>query len=891
MAGESNIPPEEVSSPAGDETVRLSARRREGGEAVESDFRHGRFEPGARLGSRYRIVAKLGEGGMGEVYRADDLELGQSVALKFLPERVAADPAWLRRFRNEVRTARQIAHPNICRIYDIGEVDGHIFLSMEYIDGEDLGGVLRRMGRPSREKAIEIARQICLGLAAAHESNVLHRDLKPANIMIDGRGRVRITDFGLAGFLDEFEGAEMKAGTPAYMAPEQLAHGKVSVRSDVYTLGLVLHELFTGQSVFETNDVEEIKQRHSSGTATPSSSSSSIAEEIDPAVDRVITRCLEATPEDRPQSVYQVLAALPGGDPLAAALAAGETPSPELVAASGERGGLPRPVALALLAALVVIAPIAMVLIDKVSLLNRLPTEKPPEVLRDRALSVIKDLGHDDSVGDTASHFHLDMEPYFWAARTFERPNPWAPLEGVDLPLVVFRARTSPDDMVRLSWTGAVRWTRPPFDQPGMTRLTLDLRGNLMTFEAVPPGRASDDSITDSAAIGVDMDWSPLFRAAGLDHAAFSEIEPDFVPSVYCDELAAWRGEWPGAPDIVLEARAGAVDGRVAYFDLRGPWQGNETAFWRPNLLNLLMAGIVVIGFVFMFRHLRSGRGDRQGAFRLALFIFVIAMLRWVFSAHHVDSDRELDPLLRAFGMACGLAVITWTLYLAAEPFARRYWPQSLISWTRLLTGRFRDPRIGRDALVGVVCATAILCIMYAPLPWRAVPDPEIGIPAPGVGVGNMGILLSDRFIVTILCNTALTSLLNACGLLVMLLILRLVFRNTLLAAGGLVLVFLTIFGASLGAFHWEPMLILALFVGSLTLLLVRFGLLALILMLLTLNTFEDFAATFDFSRWYAGASLAGPLFILAIALYGFYISLAGRPILRDMLAEPKPLT
>jgi hypothetical protein len=201
MPDSSITPPDDRPDPPGDPTMPVEARKDTLAASGGTDFRHGRFEPGERLGSRYRIVARLGEGGMGEVYRADDLELGQSVALKFLPERVAADESWLRRFRNEVRTARQIAHPNVCRIYDIGEQAGHVFLSMEYVDGEDLSGVLRRLGRPSREKAIEIARQICLGLAAAHDNMVLHRDLKPANIMIDGRGRVRITDFGLAGFL------------------------------------------------------------------------------------------------------------------------------------------------------------------------------------------------------------------------------------------------------------------------------------------------------------------------------------------------------------------------------------------------------------------------------------------------------------------------------------------------------------------------------------------------------------------------------------------------------------------------------------------------------------------------------------------------------------------
>ncbi len=187
------------------------------------------------LTKRYRIVSLLGKGGMGEVYRADDLELGQSVALKFLPGPVVGDAggARLRRFRSEVRVARQVSHSNVCRVYDMGEVDGRYFITMEYIDGEDLAAVLRRMGRPSKEKAVQIARQLCAGVAAAHANNVLHRDLKPANVMIDGQGRVRITDFGLAGFADEFQGDDVRVGTPAYMAPEQLAGQQVAIKSDI----------------------------------------------------------------------------------------------------------------------------------------------------------------------------------------------------------------------------------------------------------------------------------------------------------------------------------------------------------------------------------------------------------------------------------------------------------------------------------------------------------------------------------------------------------------------------------------------------------------------------------------------------------------------------------
>ncbi len=154
-----------------------------------------RFLPGDLVGDRYRIVGLIGKGGMGEVYRADDLTLQQPVALKFLPIDLNKDPDRLTRFRNEVRIARQVSHSNVCRVYDIGEFDGQAFLSMELIDGEDLSTLLRRIGRLPEDTAIKMARQICAGLAAAHNRGIVHRDLKPANVMIDNDGQVRITDF------------------------------------------------------------------------------------------------------------------------------------------------------------------------------------------------------------------------------------------------------------------------------------------------------------------------------------------------------------------------------------------------------------------------------------------------------------------------------------------------------------------------------------------------------------------------------------------------------------------------------------------------------------------------------------------------------------------------
>src|SRR6185295_6224302 len=265
------------------------------------------FAPGAIVAGRYRLVALLGKGGMGEVYRADDLTLGQPVALKFLPAGVAVDDTRLAQFHNELRIARQVSHKNVCRLYDLGDADGRRFLTMEYVDGEDLASLLRRIGRIPEDKAIQMARQLCAAVSAAHERGVLHRDLKPANVMNDGDGNVRVTDFGIATATAD-AGAEL-AGTPQYMAPEVLAGRPASMKSDIYALGLILFEIFTGRRAYDAQTFGDLKQLHETGTVT---TPSSIVRDLDPVVERVILRCLEREPGRRPGSALVVAAALPG---------------------------------------------------------------------------------------------------------------------------------------------------------------------------------------------------------------------------------------------------------------------------------------------------------------------------------------------------------------------------------------------------------------------------------------------------------------------------------------------------------------------------------------------------------------------------------------------------
>ncbi|MCY2962344.1 MAG: protein kinase [Planctomycetota bacterium] len=271
-----------------------------------SNAEHGRFLPGTLFANRYRIVSLLGRGGMGEVYRADDLTLDQPVALKFLPQATTVDAAAIQRIRHEARLARRVTHPNVCRVHDIGEWAGDHFLSMEIIEGEDLAVLLRRIGSLPREMAFEVCRQVAAGVAAAHARGVLHRDLKPGNILIDSQGRVVITDFGLALPSEQALKQRSSVGTLPYMSPEQVLGQGINERSDLYSLGLVIHDAFTGKRVFRANTGEELLKLR----RTTFSVEGRLSPDLEPAVRELIERCLAFEPADRPKSALEIHEAL-----------------------------------------------------------------------------------------------------------------------------------------------------------------------------------------------------------------------------------------------------------------------------------------------------------------------------------------------------------------------------------------------------------------------------------------------------------------------------------------------------------------------------------------------------------------------------------------------------
>jgi serine/threonine-protein kinase len=646
----------------------------------------GRFPAGTVLAGRYRILVRVGQGGMGEVYRAYDLILNQLVALKFLtPARLSE--AALVRFRNEVRVARQVSHPNVCRVYDLGMVEGLHFLSMEYIDGEDLASLLRRIGRLPQDKAIEFTRKICAGLAAAHERGVLHRDLKPANIMIDGRGQPRITDFGLAGLAAEIPLSDLRSGTPAYMSPEQKAGKDVTVRSDIYSLGLVLHEMCTGKARKDTQ-----------------SNPSDLVKDLDPAVERLILRCLEEDPKRRPSSAFNVAMALPGADPIAAALAAGETPSPEMVAASNEKEGFSHRTAVAYFAAALVFLVAGTFLTSKTSLLAKLPHDLPQDVLVSDAQRILGRLGYTDPPVSRYSGFegsplglgtwHSDEDRRLWE-RAFARQQP---------AFVRFWYRQHQDLMYANAFLefpgpfpGSVSYDSPANTEPGMARMALDLEGRLIEMEIRP--RETGEAGTP--------DWTPLFAAARLDLARFTPAAPRSVPPMATDARAAWVGRH-AADGAEIRVEAAAWAGRPVFFSVTMPSPSAQLVpSWFAMLAIPVVVGSLVGGVLLAWRNVREGRVDRRGAAVVAWLTFGGFLAVYLRHAAHVMAPWELHILFAAICQSGLIAASVYVIYLALEPYARRHWPDSLISWKRLQSGYMRDTLVASHVLAGVVAMLA----------------------------------------------------------------------------------------------------------------------------------------------------------------------------------------
>ncbi len=821
------------------------------------------FGPGTIVAGRFRIVELLGRGGMGEVYRADDLTLDQPVALKFLPVALAGDPVWSAQLRQEVRLAREITHPNVCRIHDFTLAGDDSFISMEYVDGEDLRVLLKRIGHVPADRALEIARQLCAGLAAAHARGVLHRDLKPSNVMIDGRGRARILDFGLATVRSTLTPADIRSGTPAYMAPEQLSGREVSVRSDVYALGLVLYELFTGRPAFAAG-AREAAPRHDPKPPTPATS---LVRDLDPRIERTIERCVAFDPAQRPASALAVLAALPGGDALAAAQSLGTVPSPSLVASVRPQRRFSAGMGLAALLAGLVLLAIMVVFTSQAHPIAADAGAKAPGVLADRARTLLGEGGApvSEAWGFT-DQLAVAVEPGALADQNV------APVLGEGDRGLLFWYRRSARPLVssnplRLVWGAGRAGPRdPPLSAVGDVLVVLDGRGRLRALEARP-----DELRPGGSTFGLEK----LLAAAEISPDG-PTTAPRLVPPVAWDSREAWPALVNGTAARVEYA---ALRGQPAAFAVlpadTSHSEANriEDAQRRERLRLWLELGWVLVAFpvaaVLAWRHAAGGVSDVAGAMRLATAVLLLRSACDVLRMQHVGDGQVKVGLLLACA-AGGLleAALVWLMYGALEPLVRRFWPETELSWTRLLGGRWRDPLVGRDVLVGAAAGVA----------WALLS--RLADLAPGwLGYGGRVAVRPEAMYLSALgVRPALAVVLDGLrwavywGLLGLLLIvlLRWCLRRAWLAGAVAALLL-----APLGVVGRPQPLAALVLVGlvmipSMIAVLIRYGLLAGVTGMFVGVVLARLPLTLELSRWYADVGLVGAVVAGFLLVIGF---------------------
>jgi serine/threonine protein kinase len=849
--------------------------------------------------SHYKVIEKIGRGGMGEVYLAQDTTLDRKVALKFLPEELQQDSAARKRFLREAKSAAALDHPFICKIYEVGEAEEKSFISMEYIRGTTLQEKLGEGPRPLRD-VLKTAGEIAEALEAAHEQEIVHRDLKPSNIMLTPKGYVKVMDFGLAKRVVPVEGqdeeittvltrADSILGTVPYMSPEQIRGQTVDTRSDIFSFGVVLYEMLAGVHPFKKGGQIETASAILSEEPSPMSD---YVQECPEALQHTVQKLLVKRVEGRCQSATEVLIDLgqiaasvpitPGSDRRAAPVTRGKTPAPAVVTSAGKFEGLSPGVAWTCLVWVVMALAGTLWMAEQSRLSQIVPLPKSPELLVADARAILQDLGYPTPQRDSTNGFSSDSS-YIDDLMSKDRSNTWWELLARGEPSVIrFWYRESPQYLVPEH--------DPPLSVPGMVSLQLDTRGRLRQLEAVPA------DFDDSGADTLEADWGSLFAAAKLDPEDFTPDEPQLSPSSRAYRRVAWQGTYPDAPEIPIRIEAAFFRGRTVAFQILEPWnepvgQGRVSSGWvrSEEVVPDARARFALVGFQLLFmltlafltRHnLRAGRGDRRLAFRLACFFFATVLLQWVFGTHHVPELSQVEVffgvLYRAF-FAFGLA---WLFYIALEPYAQGLWPQTLISWVRLLEGRVRDPRVGRDVLLGCAYGIGGALVMQAfrlaPVWLGSVPGrPDFPYdPAELIALRGVKESLAQLF------ANQLDISIHILNLIVGLLLLRFVFRRTWLAVGVHAALYVAIYGSGFG------FLGMVLWIGLWYLVLFRCGWLAILVGTFTNDLLNGYPLTTDLWAWYAHASILVVLVCLGLTLYGFKVSLGGRPVLKDLLAE-----
>ena len=426
---------------------------------------------------------------------------------------------------------------------------------------------------------------------------------------------------------------------------------------------------------------------------------------------------------------------------------------------------------------------------------------------------------------------------------------------------------------------GLVQTDDPPPTTSGMIAMTLDPQGRLVRFAAIPPERDMSPPVSDL------YDWKPLFALAGLDYSLFKPADPIWNSLGSSDQRAAWTGVWPGTA-TPLRVEAAAWHGKPVFFRLIGPWtepdrmpSAEDTAVNKGQVILVIFVLALMAGAVWLARrNYLQQKSDPQGALRLGLLIFTLQMLVWIFNTHYVSSLGLFGLFILAASGAVFLSAVFYLVYLAIEPFVRRHWPHAIISWSRLLAGRIRDPLVGRDVLFGVILGLLWLVIFsVAGLILQHISaEPDLS---------SSAYLMGFRHVVGTCLNHAALSVQATLGFFFLMFVFRVLFRKPWIAALAFVAFWLLL--KSYGNHHWIYVAPATIAVyGIAAYMILRFGFITLAVGIFTADLVGGLPLTSDLSSFYIGAPAFVFGLVLAMALWGCYTALAGQKLVKEGLFD-----
>jgi serine/threonine-protein kinase len=429
----------------------------------------------------------------------------------------------------------------------------------------------------------------------------------------------------------------------------------------------------------------------------------------------------------------------------------------------------------------------------------------------------------------------------------------------------------------------------PPMIVSGMTTVVLDPEGRLVRFAAIPP---QVDPPSPHSGVGGSVDWKILFDAMGLDMATFTSVEPEWTPAHYADTRVAWKGPMPQVAGQELRIEAGAYRGKPIYLQQVTAWTTptrmpatiaeRSQLRWFAVVVQLVVLAIFIAAALIARHNLRNGRGDRKGAFRLAGVILLAALGVWALDSKHV-ADPNVEMTRFFTGQPLWAAGILWLLYLALEPYVRRFWPTTLVSWSRMMSGQWRDPLLGRDVLFGIALGALInvaaLASIYLSMRLGYARTP----PLP-----DLRMLLGTDIVIARALGHVFEAVLNALFAVFGMVLLKMIFKRERLAVG--FAIGLTLLVAMRGIFDGGAPLIngivVLLIVTTVVFTIQKLGLVATVMLFLTNEMMSSAAVTLDSSRWFFGNSVLIVAIPVALACYAFYVSRGGEPLLGRRLLD-----